>query len=190
MDATALLRPGLLDGRVVALGGGSGLAPPLAALGAATPALLPTLDEGEAAEHARVALATHGALDVLLHDLRPAFGAGGGDGLRAALDLAWVTARAVATTAFIPGERGGRIALLAPRPGGSHPDAAAEAVRAATENLARTLSIEWSRYGIRTVAIAPGAGTSDAELAALAAYLASPAGDYFSGCRLALGDVA
>jgi NAD(P)-dependent dehydrogenase (short-subunit alcohol dehydrogenase family) len=67
-------------------------------------------------------------------------------------------------------------------------DPDAEGVRGAVENMARTLSIEWSRHGIRTVAITPGARTTDGELAALAAYLASPAGDYFSGARLALGE--
>src|SRR6185436_3313345 len=108
MDATALLRPGLLDGRVVALGGGGphdALAGPLAALGAATPRLPATLDEDA------MAAAVDPATGVLLHDLRPAFAAGGDD----ALDLAWVTVRAVASTAFIPDARGGKVALIAPR---------------------------------------------------------------------------
>lgn len=188
MDATDLLRPDLLAGRVVVLGGGSALGPPLAALGAATEALPATLDEDDAAEHARGALAVHGTIDVLLHDLRPAFGAGGHAALRTALDTAWVIVRAVATTAFIPQERGGRVVLVAPRPDDA--DAAVAGVRAGAENLARTLSTEWARHGITTVAIAPGAATGDAELAALAAYVASPAGAYFSGCRLALDELA
>ncbi len=58
--------------------------------------------------------------------------------------------------------------------------------RAGLENLARTLSIEWSRYHVTTVAVAPGAGTPAGEVAALTAYLASPAGAYFSGCLLDL----
>lgn len=180
MDATALLRPGLLDGRLVALGGGGGdaLAAPLAALGARTAALPTVLDEDA------MAAAVDPATDVLVHDLRPAFA----DGLRAALDLAWVSVRAVANAAFIPRSRGGKVTLIAPRAGGTGSDAAAAAARAAAENLARTLSIEWARHGITTVAIAPGGDTDDAQLAALAAYLASPAGDYFSGCRLALGE--
>ncbi len=182
MDAAALLRPDLLAGRVIALGGGEALGPPLTALGAATVALAPTLDEEAAAAQVK------GPLDVLLHDLRPAFGTGGHDGLRAALDTAWVTARAVATTAFIPEQRGGRIVLLAPAPDDADP--AAEGVRSGAENLARTLSIEWARHAITTVAITPGAATADAELGALAAFLASPAGAYYSGCRLALGETA
>jgi hypothetical protein len=52
--------------------------------------------------------------------------------------------------------------------------------------MARTLSIEWSRYGIRTTAVTPGAGTTAADLAGIVAYLVSTAGDYFSGARLDL----
>jgi len=182
MDTTALLRPHLLDGRIVALGGGAdAFAAPLAALGARTPPLPSTLDE-EA-----MALAVDPATQVLVQDLRAAF-ANGDDPLRATLDLAWVTVRAVANVAFIPDARGGKVTLIAPATDDGDP--AAEAVRAAAENLARTLSIEWARHGITTVAITPGVDTADAELAALVAYVASPAGDYFSGCRLALGDVS
>ena len=60
------------------------------------------------------------------------------------------------------------------------------AARAALENLARTLSIEWARYGITAVAIAPAAGARDEDVALLSAYLVSGAGDYFSGCRFEL----
>jgi NAD(P)-dependent dehydrogenase (short-subunit alcohol dehydrogenase family) len=185
MDATALLAPGLLADRVVALGGGSALGSAFAALGARTAELAPTLDEDEAVEHALAALAAHGVLDALVHDLRPAFGAGGDEALRATLDTAWIAVRAVATVAFIPAACGGKVTLIAPPPDDRDP--AAAGVRAAAENLARTLSIEWARHAIRTVTIAPGAATSDEQLGAVAAYLASPAGDYFSGCRLALG---
>jgi NAD(P)-dependent dehydrogenase (short-subunit alcohol dehydrogenase family) len=183
MDATALLRPGLLADRVVALGGGAdALGPPLAALGAVTRSLPATLDE-EA-----LAAAVDPRTDALVHDLRPVFGAGGNEALRATLDLAWVTVRAVANAAFILDARGGKVALIAPAPSDADPCAAG--VRAAAENLARTLSIEWARHAVKLVAITPGPATSDAELAALAAYLASPAGDYFSGARLALGELA
>lgn len=179
MDATALLRPGLLDGRVVVLGGGGdagALGAPLAALGAEAGAL-PAAPEEEA-----MAAAVDPATHALVHDLRPAFA----DGLRATLDLAWITVRAVANAAFIPDARGGKVVVIAPPPEEANPDAAG--VRAAAENLARTLSIEWARHGITTVAITPGPDTTDAQLAALAAYLVSPAGDYFSGTRLALGE--
>jgi len=69
--------------------------------------------------------------------------------------------------------------LIAPRPdAGSF----AVAVRDALENLARTLSVEWARYGVGTVAIAPGALTTDEEVAELVSFLVSPAGEYFTGC--------
>ena len=74
--------------------------------------------------------------------------------------------------------------MLASRPG-ELPHA--EPARAALENLARTLSVEWARFGITTVAVTPGAATSDDELARLVAFICSPAGSYFSGCRFDLG---
>jgi len=121
--------------------------------------------------------------------LRSAFVGGHGDAaLGATLDLAWITVRAVANAAFIPNTRGGKVTLIAPRPGDG--DVAASGVRAAAENLARTLSIEWARHGITTVAIAPGGATPEEEIEALVAFLASSAGDYWSGCRLSLGGLA
>ena len=47
--------------------------------------------------------------------------------------------------------------------------------------MARTLSIEWARLGIRPVAVLP-ARRRPAEIAELVAFLASPAGAYYSGC--------
>jgi NAD(P)-dependent dehydrogenase (short-subunit alcohol dehydrogenase family) len=106
-------------------------------------------------------------------------------GVRAALDGAWLAVRPVVTAAMIPDERGGKVVLLAPRPGDAHRAAA----RAGLENLARTLGIEWARFGIRTVTVLPGRATTDEAVAQLVAYLASPAGDYFSGCAITLGTV-
>jgi citronellol/citronellal dehydrogenase len=86
--------------------------------------------------------------------------------------------------ALLPEGAGGRIVYLAPaRASHEHADAA----RAGLENLARTLSIEWARYAITAVSIMPGRATSAGEVSSLVAYLASPAGAYFSGCRLDLG---
>jgi hypothetical protein len=48
------------------------------------------------------------------------------------------------------------------------------------------LSIEWARYAIRSTAVLPADDTSDDEIATLVAYLASPAGDYFSGCAFSV----
>jgi NAD(P)-dependent dehydrogenase (short-subunit alcohol dehydrogenase family) len=91
--------------------------------------------------------------------------------------------RAVANAAFLPDDRGGRVLFVAPPPdAGRH----AEAARAGLENLARTLSIEWARHGIVLAAIAPRATSAAGEVATLCAYLASPAGAYFSGCLLDL----
>jgi NAD(P)-dependent dehydrogenase (short-subunit alcohol dehydrogenase family) len=76
--------------------------------------------------------------------------------------------------------------LIAPAAGAGR---YADATRAGLENLARTLSIEWARYGITVTAIAPGVATRDEDIALLVAFLLSPAGDYYSGCRFELGAV-
>ena len=85
------------------------------------------------------------------------------------------------------------------------------AARAAVENLTRVLSIEWARFQIKLTAIAAGHFETEAlqkyprpvqegaartvplgrlgrpeEHAWLVAYLASPAGDYYSGCVITL----
>ena len=101
----------------------------------------------------------------------------------ASIDRAWFAVRAVANGALIPASAGA-IVLVGPRP-----DAAAhiEGVRAALENLARTLSIEWARYGLTATAVAPGSKTDDDDLATLIAFLCSVAGAYYSGCRFDLG---
>ena len=119
----------------------------------------------------------------------------------------WLMTHAVATKAMIPGG-GGKIVnvTLSPHhglPGMAHSSAA----RAAVENLTRVLSIEWARFQIKLTAIASGHFATDAlkkypqpvyegvartvplqrlgepeEQAWLVAYIASPAGDYYSGC--------
>jgi hypothetical protein len=104
-------------------------------------------------------------------------------GPRDVLDGAWLALRPAAR-AWIAAERPGLLLLLAPPPA----DAGAEGARAGLENLARTLSIEWARHGIRPVAILPGEATDPEEVAELAAYLASRAGDYYSGCAFRLGE--
>jgi NAD(P)-dependent dehydrogenase (short-subunit alcohol dehydrogenase family) len=181
-----LLVPNLLDGRTVALAGGvrraveaglSGLGARLVALGAEE-----RDPEAWAAEHAPI----DAPIDALVYDAATSFGAGGDTQLRAAVDGGWSAIHTAATAAFIPAGRGGTIVLLAPRAGAG---ARATAARAALENTARTLSIEWARFGITTTAITPGAGTSDEEIATLIAFLVSAAGRYFSGCRFDLGAV-
>lgn len=182
-----LFRSGLLDARTVALAGGDG--PLGAAVGRACEALGAAveryagdpLDEGAAAGFVGAVVERHGELHVLVVDAAADFARAG---LRGAADAAWVAARAAATVAMIEAGEGGKVVLLAPAPTAA-PGAAA--ARAALENLARTLSIEWSRYDIRTTAILLGAETAPEEVGAVVAFLASPAGDYYSGCAFALG---
>jgi citronellol/citronellal dehydrogenase len=132
--------------------------------------------------------------------------------IRLNVEGTWLMTHAVATKAMIGGG-GGKIinVTLSPHhglPGMAHSSAA----RAAVENLTRVLSIEWARFGIRLTALAAGhfatetlmtkyptpvvegvAGTvplqrlgTEEEFAWLVAYLASPAGDYFSGAILTI----
>lgn len=106
--------------------------------------------------------------------------------LRTCMDAVWNATRAVATAAFLPPGRGGRIISIAPAGDGGPP---VEAARAALENMSRTLSVEWSRHGVTAVSVAPGARDAERDVAALVAFLASPAGDYYSGCQLDLRGV-
>jgi hypothetical protein len=105
-------------------------------------------------------------------------------GPRDVLDGAWLALRPLAKVWIDAEWPGGKLLLIAPPP----LDAAAEAARAGLENLARTLSIEWARFGIRTAALLPGEATDPAEVAELAAFLASRAGDYYSGCHFRMGE--
>jgi hypothetical protein len=108
----------------------------------------------------------------------------------AALDATWPVIQGVASGSMIPAgvsDGGATRKLLLIGPAAGAPDA--EPARAALENLARTLSIEWARYGIVTAMIAPGAGTGEEEVATLVAFLCSRAGHYYSGCRFSLGTV-
>ena len=189
-DVTTLLRPGLLDGLQVVLAGPGRdeLAGALDALGATTRPLEAELGDEAAVEEAAATVAQDAHAVVVDAAARFTATVDGGDelvALRAATDGAWTATRAVANAAWIePQAAGGKVVLVAPAPdAGPH----AAAARAALENLARTLSIEWSRYGIRITTITPGRTTGVAEVAALVAYLVSPAGDYFTGCRLDLG---
>jgi citronellol/citronellal dehydrogenase len=137
-------------------------------------------------------------------------------GFRTVIELnvtgTWLMSHAAATKAFIPGD-GGKIlsVTLSPHngmPGMVHSGAA----RAAVENMMRTLAIEWSRFGITTCSIAAGQFATETlltkyppevvehlsqsiplgrtgrpeEIAWLLAYLASPAGDFYSGTTITI----
>jgi citronellol/citronellal dehydrogenase len=162
----------------------------------------------------------HGRLDLLVNNaggqfLSPAE-AISPKGFRTVVDLnvngTWLMTHAAATKAFIPQRRGKVLSVtLSPHngmPGMVHSGAA----RAAVENMMRTLSVEWARFGITLVALAAGQfdtetmrtkyppevvaavpGTvplgrlgTEEEMAWLIAYLASPAGDFFSGTVITL----
>jgi citronellol/citronellal dehydrogenase len=165
-------------------------------------------------------LERHGRVDVLVNNaggqfLSPAE-AISPKGFRTVIELnvtgTWLMTHAAATKAFIP-QRQGRVlsVTLSPHngmPGMVHSGAA----RAAVENMMRTLSVEWSRFGITLVALAAGQfGTetmrtkypkevvdavpetvpigrlgTEEEWGWLVAYLASPAGDFFSGAVITL----
>jgi NAD(P)-dependent dehydrogenase (short-subunit alcohol dehydrogenase family) len=181
-----MLRAGLLEGTVVATAGGAGrVDAACAALGATTVAIEADPRDEDALAAAAAALGPVGTL--VCDAVAPFVAAGGGiAGLRAGLDQTWNVTRAVTNAIWRPGD-GGKLVLLAPRPrDGAH----AGALAAALENTARTLSIEWARYAIRTTAVLPGDATTDDDVAGLIAYLASPAGDYFSGCAFTLGAAA
>jgi citronellol/citronellal dehydrogenase len=163
-------------------------------------------------------LERHGRLDLLVNNAGGQFLAPAetisAKGFRTVTELnvqgTWNMTHAAATKAFIPQESGKVVSItLSPHngmPGMVHSGAA----RAAVENMMRTLSVEWSRYGIRLVAIAPGQIDTEVfrtkyppivvetvpktiplgrlgrpeEVSWLVAYLASPAGDFFSGTVL------
>jgi citronellol/citronellal dehydrogenase len=165
-------------------------------------------------------LERHGRIDLLVNNaggqfLSPAE-AISSKGFRTVIELnvqgTWQMTHAAATKAFIPQESGKVVSItVSPHqgfPGMVHTGAA----RAAVENMMRTLSVEWARFGIRTVAVAVGqfdtetlrtkypqavvdnvAGTvplgrlgREEELAWLVVYLASPAGDFYSGCVITI----
>jgi NAD(P)-dependent dehydrogenase (short-subunit alcohol dehydrogenase family) len=193
----------VLAGVVVLLAGEGDSRP-----GSFTPAIAEACDElGAKTLRWSSAEAVPADVDVLVVDAASSFSsapatargdlaAPAGAALRHCLDEAWQASHAVANAAFIDARRPGRIIYLAPRcPSLTHATAApaaaahagaghADAARAGLENLARTLSIEWARHAITTVALAPGPRTPPGELASVVAYLASPAGAYFSGCQL------
>jgi citronellol/citronellal dehydrogenase len=165
-------------------------------------------------------LERHQRLDVLVNNaggqfLSPAE-AISPKGFRTVIELnvtgTWLMSHAAATKAFMPGG-GGKIlsVTLSPHngmPGMVHSGAA----RAAVENMMRTLSIEWARFGITTCAIAAGQIATETmltkypqevvenisqsiplgrtgrpeEVAWLLAYLASPAGDFYSGTTITI----
>ncbi len=171
-----LLRSGVLDGLALLYAHSAARSPHGEAVAARTAELGARVTALEIDPLGSEPDAGEGGTGVLVWDGAGALGLGDSvEAVRAALDGAWLAIRPLAGSPV-------KLLLLAPPPGGPH----AEAARAGLENLARTLSIEWARFGTRTVAILPGAEARPQEVAELAAFLASPAGDYYSGCRFEL----
>jgi len=133
--------------------------------------------------------------------------------IRLNVEGTWLMTHAVATKAMIPSGAGGKVVNVTISPHNGLPGMAhSSAARAAVENLTRVLSIEWSRFGIKLNSIAAGqfatetlrtkypreivehleqtipAGRlgSEQEFAWAVAYLASPAGDFYSGSILTM----
>jgi NAD(P)-dependent dehydrogenase (short-subunit alcohol dehydrogenase family) len=179
-----VLRDDLLQGRavVVAPGEGGALGVALAALGARVERLHAVVEpaEEQVGERARA----QGPLDALVYDAAPSFGAGGPDAVARTMEEAWALIREVALGALIESPDPGRIVLIGPPAGAGD---YAEAARSALENLARTLSVEWARYAITVVMVAPGELVSESELAEVVSFLCSRGAEYFSGCRLDVG---
>ena len=130
---------------------------------------------------------------------------------RLAVDAVWDLTRTVATRSMIPNREGVVVFIgFSPRRGMAD-FAHAAAARAAVENLAGSLALEWGKHGIRTVHVALGNIATEAldgygadrvaewakevplgrlgtpeEAGALIAFLVSPGGAYVSGTTVVM----
>jgi len=199
-------RPEPLDEMVAELGGAGAKAEAVPA-DIRDPEAVDALVDGVLERHGRVDLLVNNAGGQFLspaESITP-------KGFRTVIELnvqgTWHMTHAVATKAFIP-QGGGKVISMTISPHNGMPGMVhSGAARAAVENMMRTLSIEWSRFQIKLCAIAVGqfdtetlrtkypAAVSEnvartvplgrlgteAEMGWLVAFLASPAGDFFSG---------
>jgi citronellol/citronellal dehydrogenase len=165
-------------------------------------------------------LERHGRLDVLVNNAGGQFLAPAetisAKGFRTVIELnvvgTWLMTHAAATKAFIPQE-GGKVMSVTLSPHNGMPAMVhSGAARAAVENMMRTLSVEWSRFQIKTCSLAAGQFATETlltkyprevvenversiplgrtgraeEMAWMVAYLASPAGDFVSGTTITI----
>lgn len=181
----------------------------------AVPADIREADQAERVVEAT--LARFGRIDVLVNNAGGQFEAPVEDisskGWRAVhrlvVDAAWDMTRTVAGRSMIP-NRDGLIVFIGFSPRRGIPlNVHASAARAALENLAGGLAIEWSRFGIRSVCVACGNIDTEAyraygeeaiaraerevplgrmglpeEVASTIAFLASPGGAYITGTTI------
>ena len=168
-----------------------------------------------------VVLARHGRIDLLVNNAGGQYLTPAEDitpkGFRTVIRLnvegTWLMTHAVATKAMIPESRGGKIVNVTLTPHNGLPGMAhSSAARAAVENLTKVLGIEWSRFGVKLVAIAAGQFATETlltkypqvvvdnlsysipagrlgkpeEMAWMIAYLASPAGDFHTGSVISI----
>lgn len=105
-----------------------------------------------------------GAIDVLVNNAGGQFAAPAEDialkGFRAVhrlnVDAPWDLTHEVATRSMIPNRRG-LVVFIGFSPRRGIPEMVhSSTARAALENMASGLSMEWSRYGVRAVCVAPG----------------------------------
>lgn len=129
------------------------------------------------------------------------------------LEGTWLMTHTVATRAFIPSGRGGKVISITMTPrSGAAGMAHSAAARAGIETLMRVLAIEWARFGIKLNSVAAGIvetnsyrtkypdevrtytrglvplarlGTPE-DMARMIAFLASPGGDYVTGAVIAV----
>lgn len=126
------------------------------------------------------------------------------------LDATWYVLKEVAARSMIPAGYGKVVSVTMSPHRGTPGMAHSSAARAAVESLTRTLAAEWGPHGVRLVAVAPGFVHTEAltrygidldalagpvplrrlqaadEVAAMIAFLASPAGDYVTGTTITI----
>jgi citronellol/citronellal dehydrogenase len=124
------------------------------------------------------------------------------------LDAPWYLTTLVANRFFIPSGYGKVVSITMTPHRGMPLMAHSSAARAGMESLTRNWAAEWGRFGVRAVALAPGIVHTEAwqryglspetigaglpagrlqtadEVAAMAAFLFSPAGDYVTGTTI------